>query len=538
MRFTDFNLVEPLQQGISEAGFEECTPVQSAVFKEILEGKDICAQSQTGTGKTAAFLISMFQLMLTSDEFKDRKALIIVPTRELALQVEEEANRLGKHLGFLTASILGGVEYRKQEDLLKKNPNIIVGTPGRILDFVQSKKLDFSNLGILVIDEADRLFDMGFLPDLRKILKNVPGATKRRTMLFSATLSCRVHQLAWEYMNNSAEIEIAPETITVEAIEQEMFHVARNEKMSLLLGIIKKYNPGSAIIFTNTRHGAAEISKRLEYNGIKCQYISGELPQRKRIKIIESIKNGMAGFLVATDVAARGLHIDDLEMVINYDIPEDSENYVHRIGRTARAGKSGRAFSLACERYVYGLPAIENYINMKIPVGAPGEDMFVKDESEGVRIPRDRHGSPRGNDGRRGGESRRNKERSRERGRERLKGVAREGTNKNRDHERNRKKTSKPREQVRRSTTAGKSQKAAITKTASGKDRNELKDRLEFYRKKYGEDFKITHQSEADTKKRRKPKNPKKGKVKTNVETKPKKKGILQWFMGLFQKKK
>jgi ATP-dependent RNA helicase RhlB len=391
LHFTELQLDERIQLGINDAGFTTCTPVQEATFKHSLTGKDVCAQSQTGTGKTAAFLITIFQNLLKK---RGRKALIVVPTRELAVQVEKEAYLLGGHLDYKVACIYGGVGYKTQEQQLKKGADIIVGTPGRLLDFHQSRRLSFRDTGILVIDEADRLFDMGFLPDLRRILRSMPPFHKRQTMLFSATLSFLVKEIAWQYMNEPVEIEIAPDRLTVDTVTQELYHVGNDEKFRLFLGLLEKEKPRNCLVFTNMKHTAEEISRRLRMNGRKSEFITGDLPQKKRLDIIEGLKSGRIPLLVATNVAARGLHVDDLDLVINYDLPEDCEDYVHRIGRTARVGKDGKAISLACEDYIHALPAIEKYLGMKIPVIWPEEAMFIEDKSLrvwNIRDPRKRH---------------------------------------------------------------------------------------------------------------------------------------------------
>jgi ATP-dependent RNA helicase RhlB len=379
MHFTDLHLDERIVLGINDAGFTDCTPVQEATFKHSLKGRDVCAQSQTGTGKTAAFLITIFQNL---KDQKGSKAMIIVPTRELAVQVESEAVLLGGHLdNYKVACIYGGVGYKSQEQQLRQGANIIVGTPGRIIDLNRSGKLSYKDIGILVIDEADRLFDMGFIADLRRMLRAMPPVHKRQTMLFSATLSFLVKELAWQYMNNPVEIEIAPEQLTVDTVTQELYHVGNEEKMNLLLGILGKERPKNCLIFTNMKQTAEEVSRRLGMNGLTCEFITGDLPQKKRLEVIDGIKNGRIPLLVATNVAARGLHVDDLDLVINYDIPEDCEDYVHRIGRTARVGKDGKAISLVCEHYVYALDSIEKYLGMKIPVIWPEESLFIEDKS-------------------------------------------------------------------------------------------------------------------------------------------------------------
>lgn len=383
MKFTEFNLHPDLLKGIEKAGFTDCMPVQEASLEYTISGRDVFVQSQTGSGKTAAFLIAMFQKMLTEPEKKIR-GLIIAPTRELALQIEKEGVLLSHFLKVKLGVFYGGVGYHAQEKLLKDGVDVIIGTPGRIIDLTGTGKMNLKDIGIFVIDEADRMFDMGFYPDIKRILSKIPPKEERQTMLFSATLDEKVRQLADKHMNNPAEVEIAPEQVTVDKIEQFLYHVGTSEKMSLLLGILKKENPKTAIIFTNTKHIAVEVSSRLEKNGYNCEFIMGDLPQKKRTAVIDGIKSGKIHYLVATDVAARGLHIDDLELVINYDIPENYENYVHRIGRTARAGKSGKAIALACEKYVYALEPIESYIKMKIPVEWPTDDMFVEDQSRGM----------------------------------------------------------------------------------------------------------------------------------------------------------
>lgn len=386
MKFTEFNLTENLLQGIEDAGFTECLPVQEQTIDQVLNGKDVMVQSQTGSGKTAAFLVPIFELFSRDTYKNSKRALIIAPTRELAVQIEDEAKLLASHLHIRIGCFYGGVGYERQEHLLDKGVDVVIGTPGRLIDLNQSKKLQFDDIGILVIDEADRLFDMGFLPDLRRILKKMPGLKSRQTMLFSATLSMKVQELAFEYMNEPVSIEITPENITVETVTQLVYHVSLDEKMNLLIGLLKKENPESALVFTNMKTKAAEVARRLTHNGFGCEYIIGDLPQKKRLNIINAMKTGKIRILVATDVAARGLHINDLDLVVNYDLPANPESYVHRIGRTARAGKEGKAITLVCERYVYGLEAVESLINMKIPVAWATDADFSTDVTAGRRI--------------------------------------------------------------------------------------------------------------------------------------------------------
>lgn len=389
MKFTEFSLNENLQKGIENAGYVECTPVQEQVLKSSLEGRDLYVQSQTGTGKTAAYLVSVIQELLSRPDVSGRKALIMVPTRELAVQVQEEAEKLCSASGLVCGSFYGGVGYDRQVAALKKGVDIMIGTPGRVIDLNEGGQMDLSSVAFLVIDEADRMFDMGFYPDLRTLIKVIPAAEKRQTMLFSATLNSYVKNLAWEYTRDPAEITIAAQNITVDEIDQELLHVSSDDKMKLLLGIISAEKPESLIIFCNTKRTCEVVAKRLRRNGYESEFIIGDLPQSKRLAIMESFKAGKVKCLVATDVAARGIDVNDLAMVINYDLPNEAENYVHRIGRTARAGKSGKAYTFCSEQDVYSLPAIERYIEKQIPSRVADESMFCEDKSAGVYIKTD-----------------------------------------------------------------------------------------------------------------------------------------------------
>jgi ATP-dependent RNA helicase RhlB len=480
MKFTDLDLDARLVKAVEEAGFTECFPVQEETFKCTLSGQDVTVQSQTGSGKTAAFLVTIFQQLCSGEKYRGRKALVIVPTRELATQIEEDAQKLGRYLPYKIGSFFGGIGYGKQEALLREGVDILIGTPGRLIDFSHQKKINLQDVGILVIDEADRLFDMGFLPDLRKLLRKMPPAQERLTMLLSATLGLRVSSLAWEYMNGAREIEIHPEHLTVETITQELYHVSSAEKMPLFLGILKRVNPKNAIIFTNTKHAAEEVCKRMEINGYKSQFIIGDLPQKKRLRIIDDMKEGAISFLVATDVAARGLHVEDLDLVVNYDVPEDAENYVHRIGRTARVGKSGLAVTLACEKYVFGLEAIEKYIDQKIPVQSFTEKELVEDKSAGMRIRTGRYGRDEDDRGRgRGGSGRDRGRGFKNDARQRRKPAGAAAAEKPA-----REVPAAPAGEDRKNRTSG----DAGGRRLSGKKMNR-EERLAFYRDKYGEEF-------------------------------------------------
>lgn len=390
MDFTEFGLDERLLKGIEAAGYVTCTPVQEQVIKaskaaEGAKGPDLYVQSQTGTGKTCAYLVAVIGEML-KEQNAGKKCLILAPTRELAVQIEEEAKVLVGTSGLKAFSVYGGVGYEKQIATLKKGVDIIIGTPGRVIDLNEGGNLDLSNAHFCVIDEADRMFDMGFYDDLRKILKKLPEAETRQTMLFSATLNTYVKNLAWEYTRDPIEITIEAENITVSEITQELLHVSSDEKMKLLVGILKHENPESAIIFCNTKRSCEVIAKRLVINEIQAEFMIGDLPQSKRLAILNKFKAGEIKILVATDVAARGIDVDDLAMVINYDLPVEAENYVHRIGRTARAGKSGKAYTFCSEQDVYNLPAIERYIEMQIPATVAYPDQMEEDKSAGMYI--------------------------------------------------------------------------------------------------------------------------------------------------------
>lgn len=396
MLFTELSLHPDLQKGIEASGYSTCMPVQEQVFVNSFQGHDICAQSQTGTGKTAAFLVSIFQRMLTDPASAGKKAFILAPTRELAVQIQDEAEKLGAATGISSGCFYGGVGYGQQYDMLRDNVRIIIGTPGRIIDLIQQGRLVLADVGFLVVDEADRMFDMGFIDDLRRILRYLPPPERRQSFLFSATLGMRIKDLAWEYMKSPVEVVIEPERVTVDLVAQELYHVGVHEKFRFLLGILAREKPKSAIVFCNQKNMAEEVARRLSLNGIDCDYIMGDLPQSRRSAIIENLKSGNLEILVATDVAARGLDIEGLDLVVNFDIPNEAETYVHRIGRTARAGKSGKAITLACERFVYGLPAVEEFIGQKIPVFTFSEELLAEDKSSRMHYHQGREGPGRG----------------------------------------------------------------------------------------------------------------------------------------------
>ncbi len=394
MEFADLNLSEESLSGLEREGLSRPTEVQRKALPTSLSGRDVMVQSKTGSGKTLVYLLTAFERYLKDS---NSKALVIAPTRELAVQIESDAKSFSSFIkGYQIGCFYGGVGYSKQIEEVREGISLAVGTPGRLLDFMKSGRLDFKSFDTVILDEADRMFDMGFYPDIERMFRAMRDKEERQTMLFSATLSVKVRNLAWSFMNDPVEIVVRPEEVTVKQIEQGLFHVSKEEKFSLLLSILKKYKPQSTIIFTNTRGQAVLVARRLKLNGYKASCLTGDMEQARRLKTLDEFKDGKIEILVATDVAARGLQIDDLEAVVNYDIPEDYENYVHRIGRTARAGKSGRAVTLADESYIYGLEAIEEFIHMKIPVLWPDECGLeeVEDKSRGVSFKKERKKNP------------------------------------------------------------------------------------------------------------------------------------------------
>lgn len=370
-------------KGITQLGYQTCTPIQAETLPITLTGEDVAGQAQTGTGKTAAFLIALFTRLLNKtarpiSKCASPRAIIIAPTRELAVQIYHEAKGIGVATDFSILAVYGGVDYEKQRSELSAGCDILIGTPGRLIDYFKQKIYDLRRVDVLVIDEADRMFDMGFIADLRYLLRRLPPYKQRQSMLFSATLSFRVMEMAYEHMNNPVKIEITPEQVTAERIEQVLFHVERTRKLALLLGLFKRESCKRTLIFVNTRHQGETLARRLTEQGHQAKAITGDLPQKKRLRFLEQFKAGEIPILVATDVASRGLHIDGVDLVVNYDFPQDREAYVHRIGRTARAGALGKAISLADEEYVMSLEDVEAYIGKKIPVEWPEDDLFIK----------------------------------------------------------------------------------------------------------------------------------------------------------------
>jgi len=401
LKFADLPLAEELQKGIRDAGFEHCTPIQAATLPLTLQGRDVAGQAQTGTGKTAAFLITVFQRLLEKPcENKPIRAFILAPTRELAIQIHNDAEVLGKYCGFKLALIYGGTGYQSQQQTLRNDVDIIIGTPGRLIDYFKQGLFSLKSVEVTVLDEADRMFDLGFIKEVRFLLRRMPKPDQRVNLMFSATLNYRVTELAYELMNDPEWVKLSTGT-TAENIEEMVYYTGNDQKIPLLLGLLRKGQWTRCLVFVNTKHQAEKVADYLGCNGFEGAVLSGDVPQKKRQSLLERFTQGEFPALVATDIAARGLHIPDVSHVVNFDLPQDPEDYVHRVGRTARAGASGTAVSFACENYAFHLTDIEQFIGHKLPSQAVSEDLLVT-----PRIPPRRKRSkpgtkhPRGSGGR------------------------------------------------------------------------------------------------------------------------------------------
>ncbi|MDH3585593.1 MAG: ATP-dependent RNA helicase RhlB [Gammaproteobacteria bacterium] len=372
LRFDALVIHEQVQAGIRDAGFEFCTPIQASTLPIALEGHDVAGQAQTGTGKTAAFLVATYQRLLNSPakdgDKKQPRAFMLAPTRELAVQIANDAELLGSHTGFKIGLAYGGTDYEKQRRIIEEGIDLLIGTPGRIIDYYKQGVFKLDEVEVAVLDEADRMFDMGFIKDIRYLLRRLPAPDKRLNMLFSATLSHNVMDLAYEHMNEPELIRIEPDKVTADKVRQAIFFPSNKDKMPLLVGLIREMGQGRIMVFVNMKREAERVQAYLQENGIDAQAISGDVPQKKRLRMLMDFQSGDLPVLIGTDVASRGLHIPDVQYVINYDLPQDAEDYVHRIGRTARAGAAGDAISFGCETYAISLPDIEDYIGHKIPV--------------------------------------------------------------------------------------------------------------------------------------------------------------------------
>ncbi len=381
--FSSLPLLPALQEGLAGAGFSRCTPIQAMTLPVALAGRDVAGQAQTGTGKTLAFLVTVANRLLTRPALAERKpedprALILAPTRELAIQIHKDALKFASELGLKFALVYGGVDYDKQRALLQEGVDVVIATPGRLIDYVrQHKVVSLHACEICVLDEADRMFDMGFIKDIRFLLRRLPVRTIRQTLLFSATLSQRVLELAYEHMNEPEKLVVESETITAARVHQTIYFPANEEKLPLLLGLLSRREAPRAMVFVNTKVFVERVARALDKAGYRVGVLSGDVPQKKRESLLRRFQAGQLEVLVATDVAARGLHIDGVKCVYNYDLPFDAEDYVHRIGRTARLGEEGDAVSFACEMYAMSLPDIEAYIEQKIPVEAVTAELLT-----------------------------------------------------------------------------------------------------------------------------------------------------------------
>lgn len=408
--FRELDLPEPLLKATQELGFDSCTEIQGLSLPVIAAGHDIAAQAQTGTGKTAAFLLGSFARLLNNSGGERRKdqprMLVIAPTRELAIQIKKDADSLGAHTQLRCSVVYGGIDYDKQRKELAAGVDVLIGTPGRLIDYFKQKIFNLEKLEIVVLDEADRMFDLGFIADIRFLLRRMPSPDERLSMLFSATLSHRVMELAYEHMDNPEPIKTETTGVTADGVRQALYQPATDEKIPLLLGLLDSLQPARSIVFVNTKRAAEKIEGYLLGNDVACGTLSGDVRQNKRQKILAEFTDGKLPVLIATDVAARGLHIDKVSHVFNYDLPQQAEDYVHRIGRTARAGTQGVAVSFACENYSFSLPEIQEYIGQSIPLEMITEELLITPKRpkrvERDRVSDDRPGGGKGR-GRSGG---------------------------------------------------------------------------------------------------------------------------------------
>ena len=409
--FASLDMSPKILTGLNSAKFTHCTPIQALTLPLALEGDDVAGQAQTGTGKTAAFLLVVFNQLLKQRNKgygTNPRSLIVAPTRELAIQIHRDALLLGADTGLKSSLAYGGVDYDKQRKALLDGVDILIGTPGRLIDYFKQKVYNLKHIEVVVLDEADRMFDLGFIDDIRFLLRRMPPPAERQSMLFSATLSHRVMELAYEHMNSPETLTVETEKVTVDLVEQKVFYPANDEKISLLIGLMRTLGAHHSMVFTNTRAAADRVGRTLNANGISAAVISGRVRQEQRQKLLKRFHDGDIPVLVATDVAARGLHIPDVTHVFNFDLPQDAPDYVHRIGRTARLGAKGDAISFACEDYAFHLPEIEEYIGYSIDTESAGADLMPE-----ITIPPPpKRQKQHGHSGRRGNQGRHNKGRN------------------------------------------------------------------------------------------------------------------------------
>jgi ATP-dependent RNA helicase RhlB len=381
-RFHDLGLELPLMRAIADLKFEYCSPIQAQSLPNTLKGLDLLGKAQTGTGKTAAFLLAIIDDFLKNPISENRyageaRALIIAPTRELVIQIAEDAKTLTKYTDLTVHTLVGGMDYDKQKRKVQNQlVDILVATPGRLLDFASSKDVYLDQVEVMVLDEADRMLDMGFIPQVRRIVRLTPNRTDRQTLFFSATFTDDVMRLAEQWTCDPVNVEIEPENIATDTVTQTIYLVSTDEKFTVLCNIAKQADMDSMIVFANRRDECRRLHAKLERQGFKVGLLSGEIVQNKRVKTLDAFKSGRIMILVATDVAGRGIHIDDISHVVNYTLPDEAEDYVHRIGRTGRAGKDGASISFACEDDAFKLPAIESLLGNKISCVQPPEELL------------------------------------------------------------------------------------------------------------------------------------------------------------------
>ncbi len=398
-RFFEFDVAKEVLLGIQDLGFQYCTPIQTQCIPDTLKGRDVLGKAQTGTGKTAAFLTSAFTRMLrhprTHMEPGACRMLVLAPTRELAIQIHKDAEDIGKYCGFNNLVVFGGMGHKEQRNALQEHIDLLVGTPGRIIDYFRSGHLKLARAEILVIDEADRMLDMGFIPDVRRIVAQLPPTGKRQTMLFSATLTEDVTRLASRWLSDPLSVEIEPDQVVASSIDQQFYTVSRDDKFSLLMWLLKNEKVERMLVFVNRKDYTDRLAHALQAEGFSCEQMSGDIPQEKRIKILERFRSGKTPIIVATDVAARGIHVDDISHVVNYDMPHEPEDYVHRIGRTGRAGKVGQSVSFLCEYGAYLVPDLEKLLGIAIKCVQSPEGMPTVRMKSGPRSSDDYSRPPR-----------------------------------------------------------------------------------------------------------------------------------------------
>ena len=413
VRFANLDLEPSILRGIEEAGFEYCTPIQAQSLPAVLAGRDVEGQAQTGTGKTAAFLVGIMNLLLREPRHPgvgsgQPRAIVLAPTRELAVQIHRDAEQIGLHTGLRFGVVFGGTGYESQREMLRAGLDVLIGTPGRLIDCFKQKIFHLGAIRVAVLDEADRMFDLGFIKDIRYLMRRMPPPQERLSLLFSATLSMRVRELAYEHMNSPTMVDATPENhVTVASVSQRLFHVGEKEKIPLLIGLLRQMDVTRTIIFFNTKREAEKVDSWLDGNGFSAGLLTGDVPQNKRLSLLNRFTKGDLPILLATDVAARGLHIPDVSHVFNYDLPQDAEDYVHRVGRTARVGAKGDAVSFSCERFCYSLTDIEAFIGQSIPAEVASADMMADPEPPSRRRFVRKPGEGRGRAGARHRDSRR-----------------------------------------------------------------------------------------------------------------------------------